>query len=223
MDDITVLIVNYRTLDLTRRCVESLRTVYPEIRMTLIDNGSHDPSRAFIREMAADHAQIDCILNDRNRFHGPALDQGLKACRTPLALTLDSDTEVIKGGFLEEMTAFFTEPQTYAAGQRAYMDPFGYETSANTPLAFAYIHPSCMMLRIDAYLKLRPFIHHGSPAIRNMRHAVRAGYRLRDYPIHTYVTHAGRGTCSRYGYGLGLRHTIEHLMHSALSRFYPSD
>jgi glycosyltransferase involved in cell wall biosynthesis len=221
LDDITVIIVNYRTLDLTTRCVESLREHYPTVKVILIDNGSLDPSREYIRRMAANHQEIAGLLNPGNRFHGPALDQGLRACQTQLALTLDSDTEVIKGGFLEGMAAACADPEVYAVGRRVYMDWFGYETSAHTPLAFPSIHPSCMLLRRAIYLRLRPFIHHGSPGIRNMRQAWRAGYRLLDFPVHEYVIHKGRGTCSQYGYGLGLQHTIENLLHNALRRFYP--
>ena len=195
LDDITVLIVNYRTPDLIRRCVESLRTYYPEIKMLLIDNGSFDASREYIKRMDEQHEQVTGILNVDNRFHGPALDQGLRACFTPLALTLDSDTETIRGGFLEQMSVYFYAPEIYAVGQLITMDWFGYETHSRTPLAFQYVHPSCMLVRRAVYLRLKPFIHHGSPAIHNMRHARRAGYHLMDYPVGEYLQHTGRGTC----------------------------
>jgi glycosyltransferase involved in cell wall biosynthesis len=221
LDDITVLIVNYRTLELTSRCIESLRAFYPAVRLLLIDNGSQDASTAYIQRLAAEHEATTCLLNPKNHYHGPALDQGLRACHSALAFCLDSDTEVVQGGFLEGMTAAFADPQVYAAGKRVYMDWFGYETNPGTPLAFAYVRPSGILLRRTIYLSLKPFIHHGSPGIRNMRHAQRLGYRLQDYPIQAYLVHLGRGTCSRWGYGLGRKHTIEYLLHRALSKFYP--
>ena len=75
-----------------------------------------------------------------------------------------------------------------------------------------------MLLRRETYLKLKPFFHHGSPGIRNMRQAARAGYILQDFPVQEYLIHQGRGTCSRHGYGLGWKHTVEYLLHSALSK-----
>lgn len=223
LDDITVLIVNYRTPDLIKCCVESFRAYYPQVKMLLIDNGSFDASRDTIINMGDQYNQINILLNQKNRYHGPALDQGLKACNTHFTLTLDTDTKTLKGGFLEQMLTFFSDPEMYTVGRLTSMDLFGYETHPLTPLSFSYVHPSCMLIRRDIYLDLKPFIHHGSPAILNMRHAGRAGYKLCDFPVEKYLQHTGRGTCGRYGYGLGRKHTVEYLLHSMLKRFYPSE
>ena len=42
---LTVVIVNFRTPDLTGRAVHSLRSVYPSVPLLLIDNGSGDEDR----------------------------------------------------------------------------------------------------------------------------------------------------------------------------------
>ena len=220
LDDITVIIVNYRTLDLTSLCVESLLEFYPTVKLLLIDNGSGDTSSEYIQRIADKHPGIRCQINLNNRYHGPALDQGLHACRSRLALILDSDIIMNKAGLLEGMTSVIEDAEIYAVGRCVDMDWFGYETEAQLPLTFPYIHPACMLLRRDIYLKLKPFIHHGSPGIRNMRQAWRAGYELVDFSIQEYLTHEGRGTCSRYGYSLGVKHNIEFLLHNALCRLY---
>jgi glycosyltransferase involved in cell wall biosynthesis len=218
LDDITILIVNYRTAELTARCLESILRYYPDVEIHLIDNGSHDDSSDYIRRMAARQASIDCSINPTNRYHGPALDQGLRVCRTALALTLDSDTRMVNGGLLEGMVACLNDPDVYAVGRKVLMDPFGYESPAGMPLAFESIHPACMLLRREVYLQLKPFIHHGSPGIRNMRQAGRAGYTLVDFALEDYLEHRGRGTCARYGYGLGWRHKVENMLHRGLRR-----
>ena len=219
--DITALIINYRTPDLTRRCLESLLNFYPDVRALLVDNGSDDDSRKYIAGVSASHANISCILNQTNRYHGPALDQGVRRCSTGLVLTLDSDCQILRAGFLEQMcNSFEQESDLYAIGKIVQMDPFGYETANGGRFHFSYIRPSCMLLSRNIYLKLHPFIHHGSPGIRNMRDALKHGYRLQDFSIDSYILHIGRGTCSRYGYGLGMRHKIENVLHRVFARFW---
>jgi glycosyltransferase involved in cell wall biosynthesis len=216
LDEISVLIVNYRTLELTARCLESLQAYYPPVKIILVDNGSADESTAYIRKMAERFANIQAILNPKNRYHGPALDQGLRTARTRLVFCLDSDCEILRSGFLEAMAAFFADPRCYAVGELVQMNRFGYPVPPAKGRTFPYIHPRRMLLSRDKYLELGRFGHHGAPCLANMRQAVQRSYHLHDFPIQEYILHLGRGTCDSYGYGLGLRHTIENLFNRAL-------
>lgn len=210
--DVTTLIVNYRTYKLTARCVESFLYHYSEADIILIDNGSCDESTEYFRTLAEENPNISSIINKENIYHGPALDQGIRASRSPLVFTLDSDCEIKRGGFLEEMLMFFNHPNMYAVGNMVYMDRFGYEVLQAKRGCHPYIHPSRMLLDRAKYLGLERFIHHGSPAIKNMRHALHIGYRLIDFPVDAYIDHIGRGTNSLYGYNLGMRHKVEYVL-----------
>jgi hypothetical protein len=212
LEDITVLVINYRTLDLTERCLSSLRLHYPQVRLLVTDNGSADESTAYIQGWCQADPYAQAVLHPHNLHHGPALHHALRAIRTPLAFTLDSDCQVLQGGFLEGMLAAFTDPRTYAVGRLVYMNRFGYELEGSPPGATAYIHPYAMLLHREKYTRLKPFTHHGSPALANMRSAGRAGWRLVDYPLQGFIYHQGRGTCSRHGYDLGWRHVVEYLL-----------
>jgi glycosyltransferase involved in cell wall biosynthesis len=216
LEEISFLIVNYRTLDLTTRCIESLQKFYPQAEITIVDNGSGDESTDYIREMASRVGNVHAILNPTNRYHGPALDQGLREAQTRLVFCLDSDCEVLRGNFLEAMAAHFSDPCTYAVGELVKMNRFGYTRSQSKGRSFDYVHPRRMLLDRSKYLGLRRFNHHGAPCLANMRQAVQRGYRLRDFPIQEYILHLGRGTCGSYGYGLGWRHKIENLLNRAL-------
>jgi glycosyltransferase involved in cell wall biosynthesis len=216
LDEISVLIINYRTLDLTARCLESLQKFYPQVEVTLVDNGSDDESTDFIQEMAGGCDTIHAILNRKNRYHGPALDQGLRLAQTRLVFSLDSDCEVLQGGFLEAMIACFSDPCTYAVGELVRMNRFGYPLPEGEGRGFDYVHPRRMLLDRRKYLGLKRFTHHGAPCLSNMRQAIQRGYRLGDFPIQDYILHLGRGTCSSYGYGFGLRHKLENLLNRAL-------
>lgn len=220
LEEVTALVINYRTPDLTRRCLESLRRFYPRLPVLVIENGSTDVPDEYLNALVNGLGEIDCLANQQNIFHGPALDQGIRRCRTPRVLTLDSDVQIVKGGFLEKMQTYFAQDaDLYALGKVVAMDPFGYEAPQSGRGRFLYVRPNCMLLDRNKYLVLKPFIHHGSPGIRNMRHAQRRGFKLADFPTEEYIHHLGRGTCSRYGYGLGLRHTVENVLHRIYTRF----
>jgi hypothetical protein len=133
---------------------------------------------------------------------------------TLFVLFLDSDCEVIKGGFVEEMVAQANaSPLNYAVGKRVWMDRRGFDVSEEGKGAIPYIRPICMLMRRDVYPSLPKARRHGTPCLENMRAAVRRGYVLVDFPIADFVLHKGRGTAARFGYGLGWRGRVNFLLH----------
>ena len=210
--DVTAVTVNYRTRDLTERCVSSFLAYYPQVRFILIDNGSQDDSTVYIREVAARHANVSAIFNQANLFHGPALDQGMRASETRFVFTLDSDCEIKGGGFLELMLGLFQDPSLYAVGRLVLVDRFGFSSPPGSKGGIQYIHPSAMLLDRRKYATLPPFEHHGAPCLQNMRAATKAGYTVRDFPVMEYIGHDWRGTAGRYGYGLGATTYLQSLL-----------
>jgi glycosyltransferase involved in cell wall biosynthesis len=201
--DVTAVTVNYRTADLTKRCVSSFLMQYPQVKSILIDNGSQDDSTAYIREVAALHPNVSAIFNQANLFHGPALDQGIRASETRFVFTLDSDCEIKSGGFLELMMGLFQDPSLYAAGRLLLVDRFGFRLPPASKGGIQYVHPSAMLLERGKYAGLPPFEHHGAPCLQNMREAIKTGFTVSDFPVMDYISHDWRGTAGRYGYGLG--------------------
>jgi GT2 family glycosyltransferase len=220
LHDITALIVNYRTLEVTRRAVESFREHYPRLRLLLIDNGSGDESSAYLLGLRESEGSVEVVANERNRYHGPAMDQGIRLARTRFVFTLDSDCEVFAGGFLERMLAAFEDDATYAVGELRYKNRFGYTYGYDARAQpekrgrIPYIHPYAMLIDREKYLGLRPFIHHGAPCIRNMASAKHAGYTVVSFPIYDFVLHHAEGTSADHGYGMRARarQHIEHVL-----------
>jgi glycosyltransferase involved in cell wall biosynthesis len=210
---VTALVVNYKTLELTQRCIQTLVTHYPLLPIVLIDNGSGDASSAFIAQVASEHENVRSHMNARNLYHGPALDQGMRLADTPYVLTLDSDCEILDGGFIESMLREFDDPALYALGELRYKNRFGYTYGYwySEPRAgwIPYVHPYAMLVDRGKYLDLPPFVHHGAPCIKNMRGARRAGYSVRHFPIYDFVRHHLRGTSIAHGYGLRGRLRLE--------------
>ena len=210
---VTAVVINFRTPDLTRRAIESFRSFYPAVPLVMIDNDSDDESRRILtqlRDLAPGTTRL--ILNESNRHHGPAMDQALRSVDSPWVLFIDSDCEVLQGGFVEAMLARAgSEPESYVVGKKIYMNDRGFDISER-PGAHPYIRPICMLVRRELYLRLPPFERHGAPCLANMRVARASGCALIDFPVHEYIRHEGRGTASRHGYRLGWRGRLNHLM-----------
>ncbi len=213
MTSVTAVIINFRTPDLTERAVRSFRAAYPDERLLLIDNGSDDRSVDVLQAMQ--HLNAACteiIANSVNRHHGPAMDQAIRATDAPLVFFLDSDCEVIRGGFLETMVALIEADQrNYAVGKRVFMNDRGFDVNEG-PGAHPYVRPICMLVRRDAYLRLPPFRKHGAPCLENFIAADHSGLALVHFPVEEYVRHEGRGTAHRHGYRLGIRGIVNHLL-----------
>jgi len=211
--EITTVIINFRTPDLTRRAVGSFRLFYPSLQLLLIDNGSEDESRRTVEQLRSlAPANTEVILNASNRHHGPAMDQALRSAGRPYVLFLDSDCEVLQGGFVEAMVARAGESRrNYAVGKRIFMNDRGFDVPEHHG-GHPYIRPICMLVRRELYLQLPPFERHGAPCLANMRAAQASGFALVHFPVEEYVRHEGRGTASRHGYRLGWRGRLNHFM-----------
>jgi hypothetical protein len=173
-EDVTIIVVGYNTLEMTRRCLESLVVFYPNAHMVLVDNGSNDGSAQYV-SLVAQVRHGTAILNSINIGHGPAMHQALKYCKTKYALTLDSDSVILKGGWIERMLdVMLHDDKIYAIGTLLHVDAAGDVH----PTGYEYIHPARMLMDIDKYKLLTPFNAHGAPCVMNMRDAVKAGYIL---------------------------------------------
>ena len=205
-DNLTAVVVNFRTLDATQTCLATLRAAYPTLRTVVVDNGSADQSTAYLRELETADERVHAIFNDENLFHGPALDQGIRAARTDFVFVLDSDCEILHGGFLEPLVdAFSEDPLLYAIGKRGYANRYGYGPISERERWTYYVHPFAAVIDRRKYLTLPPFVHHGAPAYRNMWGATKAGYNLRHVTIEDHVAHHGRTTATAHGYGYDRR------------------
>lgn len=213
---VTAVIINYRTADLFERAIASLRRFYPRIRLLLIDNGSGDGKSDLVMAQwkSRQPDQTELLFNTRNLHHGPAIDLALHHALSPFLLFLDSDCEVLNGGFVQLMLErAAASPLHYAIGKKIWMNHRGFDLPTDTPSAIPYIRPICLLIRRGSYLTLPRAKHHGAPLLENMREAARRGYLLVDFPVEQYISHNGRGTASRYGYQLGWKGKLNHLLH----------
>ena len=114
-----VVVVSYNTRRLTAQLIYSLyRTLRPpEFHLVVVDNGSTDGS-AELLSAVADAGLCDLIRNLENRYHGPALNQGMSrlaelhdsgAVRLTAVWLVDSDCVVLRPDALSAPRAVMRE------------------------------------------------------------------------------------------------------------------
>ncbi|WP_216633971.1 glycosyltransferase family 2 protein [Paenibacillus alvei] len=123
MIDLSIIIVNYNTKQLTLNC---LKSVYESItnysyEVILIDNASRDDSVTIIREQ---YPQVKLIPNTENLGFAKANNQGMRISEGRYVLLLNSDT-VIGPDTLEIMIRFMDDNPTVGASGCKVLLPDG--------------------------------------------------------------------------------------------------
>jgi N-acetylglucosaminyl-diphospho-decaprenol L-rhamnosyltransferase len=103
---VDVVIVSFRSCELVRRCLESVRANAPaETVVHLVDNDSRDDTLAVVRE---GFPEVDLVSLDRNDGFGRASNLGARRGNQPFILFLNPDTE-LSAGALEGLREIFAE------------------------------------------------------------------------------------------------------------------
>jgi len=201
--DVTAVIVSLNTYELTRRAADSLVRFYPSIPLIMVDNGSIDQTPAYIQACGVARKETECVFLPQNVGHGPALHMAAEKATTPYLFTLDSDCVVEEGGFLELMVECFRDESVYAVGDLLYVRSSDCLMDTREPLAWPeftpYICPYMGLYRLSMYKQIRPFVHHGGPALFNMVDARERNWKCVSFPVRDYISHLGGGTWSLYG------------------------
>ncbi len=121
----TICVVNYKTFDLTRLCLRSIRkfTNYP-YEVIVVDNDSHDQSLEYLRSLKWIRLIERSTGNEPSGgySHAAALDLGLQNCNSEFFISMHSDVIVIKDNWLTELIGYFDESK-YCASQATSHEP----------------------------------------------------------------------------------------------------
>jgi GT2 family glycosyltransferase len=102
--DVSIIVVNWNTRDVTCNCLVSVFGQTKDVRfeVILIDNASSDGSVEKIRK---DFPQVTLIANDGNRGFAAANNQGMEIAKGRYVLLLNPDT-IILDGAVQKTIAF---------------------------------------------------------------------------------------------------------------------
>ena len=103
--EVTIIIPNYRTVDLTKLCLRSLRrhTNLERVRVIVVDNDSQDASTEYLRSVEwirlIERPPVPGETGPE--MHARALDLALAEVDTPYFMVIHTDTIVINDLWLD--------------------------------------------------------------------------------------------------------------------------
>ncbi|WP_424682119.1 glycosyltransferase [Frateuria sp. YIM B11624] len=175
---VSVIVVTYNNLDLTKACLRSLELYsdYCNLEVIVVDNASADDTPAFLTAWATQGEGRRVILNEDNRGFAAANNQGLAVADGDYLVMLNNDTHVTPG-WIATLVAHLRRsgtlgmigPVTNNIGNEAridirYDDMDGMLQAAGdytarhvgqlTPLRTAAFF--CVMMRREVYEKVGP-------------------------------------------------------------------
>ncbi len=129
---LSIIILNYKTVDLTRACLASIFKHLPKfpIEVILVDNASEDSCAEMVREFP----DVKFIANKINAGFSGGNNQGIDYSRGEHILLLNSDTEVKKNSLQELVDA--TEKlggEAITAGRLFFPDGSDQDSVSNLP------------------------------------------------------------------------------------------
>lgn len=157
--DLSVIIVNYNTKELTLNCLDSIgqsETTF-QLETILIDNHSTDDSVEVIQQL---HPEVILISNSENVGFAKANNQGMRIAKGRYILLLNSDT-VVQPNTLDVMIRFMDKhPEVGASGCKVLLPDGSLDKACRrgfpTPLTtFYYVSGISKLfpksLRFNAY------------------------------------------------------------------------
>lgn len=129
--DTAVVIVNYRTRELTARAVASVLAEDDVREVVVVDNASGDGSAEHLRDAFSD-GRVRVVEADQNGGFGAGVNLGAGACGSPLLFILNSDATVEPGSLALLVSALLGDervgvlaPAVRLAGGGPQPDAFG--------------------------------------------------------------------------------------------------
>jgi glycosyltransferase involved in cell wall biosynthesis len=196
-ETVGVVMVSFNTRMITAQAIYSLVTTvaWPGFRLVVVDNASTDGSAPLLRALA-DAGLCEVILNDVQRYHGPALNQAMDHLASAATngdhvgyvWILDSDCIIVRGDALAAAARVMTATGAGLAGQWLHDE---WHAGDMMGLHCVLIDPAQVWRD-----PIAPFEEHGSPSRHLQQSAIAAGIVTAELPFTRdgYVVHLGRST-----------------------------
>ncbi len=203
---IAIVTVNYNTKQLLARLVFSLRrladtncSIGP---IVVVDNNSTDGSVAMIEALAR-AGVVDPVLNKRQLYHGPGLNQGMEYLRGKAQQGVPGYAD-IDYVFVVDTDVFICRPDVFSHAIRSMKLAnchMAGELETEGGAAYVdggYVHVSSLLFdpAVSWRRGFQPFEEHGVPALEYQRSIVRHQLPRLNFPFrsHFYLVHLWSGT-----------------------------
>ena len=214
---ITVLLPNYKTPELTRLCLRSLRkyTDFTKLQVLAVDNASGDDSVEYLRSLPwirlIERSAADIQGMPPALMHSSALDLALREVDTPYVLSMHTDTIVHDPRWLDYLMEHITRSEKIAgvgswkletvplwkAAGKAIED--GFRTMLGKKRKeFRFLRSHCALYRTDLLKRFTKGFGDGECAGSSIqKHLLAAGYELEFLPVRElsrYMAHLNHAT-----------------------------
>ncbi|HXY80408.1 MAG TPA: glycosyltransferase [Gaiellaceae bacterium] len=204
--NVGIAVVNFNTKRLISQLVFSLyRLLGPAWfrQIVVVDNASTDGSRDVLAALH-DAGLVHLIANRSQRYHGPALTQGVSWLarrqrsvpprdRLDYVWTLDSDVVVLRRETARDALSVIESTDAAAVAQLDFL-PADENPLSRNPL----LHPCCFLFDPTVLWRpaIPPFLEDGRPLDGMQVTAEKLELRMVAFPFveHGYIVHLGRGT-----------------------------
>lgn len=215
LPELSVLIINFRTPDLTRLCLRSLNrhTAPGRIKVIVVDNDSGDESLNYLRGLDwIELIERPSVPGERPAdAHANALDLALSHADTPYVLSIHTDTVITDSGWLDYLLARI-EPDAAIAGVGSWKleiqpwwkragkaaEDFFKRLSGRGKNEKRYLRSHCALYRTDLVRRYGHGFNDGGTAGCSLHYAlVDAGYRMIFLPpgeLGRYLRHFNHAT-----------------------------
>jgi GT2 family glycosyltransferase len=112
---VTLVMCLYDQLSITRTCLQSLRLTTEPFRLIVIDNGSTDGTRGFLKGLDVPYP-LRLIFSESNVSVIASLNRAWRAAETEFLCLLHNDTEMLEPEWLARLLRALDDPQAGLAG-----------------------------------------------------------------------------------------------------------
>lgn len=108
-----IVIVSFFGLSYLRQCLESVfgRTVWPNFKVVVVDNGSDAETLSFLREFAMRESRLQVVENGRNLGFAAANNIGLRMLKDCQTLVLLNNDVVVPPNWLGKLAGYASNPE----------------------------------------------------------------------------------------------------------------
>ena len=215
--EVTILIPNYKTPEMTRLCLRLLRrhTDLERVQVVVIDNGSGDASLDYLRGVNWIRLieRPEAAKEKGPEMHARALDLALKEVTTPYVLVMHTDTLICNDGWLDFLLGKISGDETVAGVVSWKLEEppsafkqFGKKIESllrrllgkKTKVEERYLRSHCALYRTELIRKRTNGFFDGDTAGHSLhRMLVQQGYKMRfleSQELGRYLRHLNHAT-----------------------------